>query len=130
MQFNLGRRASKRYERCDTLAREIFRYGTISAGIAVITILNGCATPTVVDVKQVGDENLTCAQLSAQYQDAQDFEAKARKDRGITGTNVAAAVLFWPALVGTYVNTDDAINAATQRQKRLETLAAAKSCKL
>ena len=98
--------------------------------LTVCAALCGCASPKVVDVRQAGDDNLSCAQLTDQYQDAQDFEAKARKTRGVTGTNVAAAVFFWPALVGTYSNSDDAIEAAKDRQKRLEKLADAKSCHL
>jgi hypothetical protein len=73
---------------------------------------------------------MDCKQLQAAYADAQEFEAKARKDRGVTGTNVAAAVLFWPALLGTYANTEEAINASKDRQKALEKLAAEKNCKL
>lgn len=107
-----------------------------SAGYSLVFMLfiglpvAGCASPEVVEVKQVGDADLNCEQLRAQYEDAQDFEAKARKDRGVTGTNVAAAVLFWPALIATYSNTDDAIDAAKDRQKRLEKLAADKHCNL
>ncbi len=93
-------------------------------------ITAGCATPEVVQVRQAGDGDLNCEQLKEQYVDAQEFEAKARKERGVTGTNVAAAVLFWPALIGTNSNTEDAINAAQDRQRRLEKLAADKKCSL
>lgn len=95
-----------------------------------IGAVSGCAAPPVVSVRQSGDADMNCTQLKSAYQDAQDFEAKARKERGVTGTNVAAAVLFWPALVGTYANTEEAINAAKERQKHLEKLAAEKRCKL
>lgn len=101
-----------------------------AVGGAVAFALSGCATPEVVNVRQAGDENLTCPQLTEQYEDAQNFEKKARDERGITGKNVAAAVLFWPALIGTYSNTDDAITAAQDRQRRLEKLASDKGCKL
>ena len=38
-----------------------------------------------------------------------------RREDGITGKNVAAAVLFWPALARTCMNTDEAINAARRQ---------------
>jgi hypothetical protein len=48
----------------------------------------------------------------------------------VTGTNVAAALLFWPGLIGTYANTEDAINATKERKENLLKLASAKNCKI
>ena len=92
--------------------------------------LFGCASPTVVQTKQSNDSSMNCAQLKTAYSDAQDFESKARKERGVTGTNIAAAIFFWPAMIGTYKNTEEAIEAAKDRQKHIEKLAAEKRCAL
>lgn len=88
----------------------------------------GCASPTVVESKQANDRAMSCDALKTSYAEAKDFEVKARKERGVTGTNVAAAILFWPAMIGTYKNTEDAIEAAKDRQKHLEAIAAEKKC--
>ena len=98
--------------------------------VATVTALfaSGCASPTVVESKQSNDRMMSCAALKTAYTEAKDFEAKARKERGVTGTNVAAAILFLPGLLGTYVNTEEAINAAKERQKHLEVIAAEKKC--
>ena len=101
---------------------------TILASAAAVAILSGCATPTVVESKQAKDRDMSCAALKTSYAEAKDFETKARKERGVTGTNVVAAVFFWPAMLGTYKNTEDAIEAAKARQKHLETIAAEKKC--
>ena len=98
------------------------------AAAAAAGFLGGCATPTVVESKQANDRMMSCAALKTAYVEAKDFESKARKERGVTGTNVAAAILFWPAMIGTYKNTEDAIEAAKDRQKHLETIAAEKKC--
>ena len=90
--------------------------------------VSACATPEVVQVTQVGDEALACEQLEAGIVEAQRFERDAREERGVTGTNVAAAILFVPGLVGTYVNTDEAIDAARDRQERLTDLHLKKGC--
>ena len=90
--------------------------------------LVACATPQVVTVRKSGDNDLTCERLRDEHDEAQDFEQKARKERGVTGTNVAAAILFWPALLGTYSNTEEAVNAAKDRQKNIEKIAAKKGC--
>lgn len=95
-----------------------------------VVLLTGCASPTVVDTRKVGDSNLTCEQVKFEIIEAEEFEKKARKERTATGTNVAAAVLFWPALLGTYSNTADAISAAKERRENMFKLAKSKHCKI
>ena len=101
---------------------------TVLAATVTAAFVGGCATPTVVESKQSNDRMMSCDALKTAYGDAKDFESKARKERGVTGTNVAAAILFWPAMIGTYKNTEDAIEAAKERQKHLESIAAEKKC--
>lgn len=101
---------------------------TVVAATVAATFLGGCASPTVVESKQSSDRMMSCDALKTAYNEAKDFEGKARKERGMTGTNVAAALLFLPGLLGTYVNTEEAINAAKERQKHLEAIAAEKKC--
>ena len=100
----------------------------IVTSILTITLLAGCATPTVVQTRKASDGDLSCAQLKDQIREAEDFEVKARKERGMTGTNVAAVALFPLGLLGTYKNTEDAIEAAKERQKNLFAIAKGKSC--
>ncbi len=78
--------------------------------------------------RQVGDENLTCDELVLAMREAARFEEDARQDRGVTGTNVAAAVFFWPGLIGTYANTEEAMDAARDRQEYLSDLYSQKNC--
>jgi Pyruvate/2-oxoacid:ferredoxin oxidoreductase gamma subunit len=104
-----------------------YLFTALAAAVAV-SLLGACATPTVVESKQANDRNLSCEGLKSAYIDAKDFESKARKERGVTGTNVAAAIFFWPAMLGTYKNTEDAIEASKERQKHLEAIAAEKKC--
>jgi len=98
--------------------------------LSFMTLLNACAMPTVVETRKAGDSNLTCNQIQRELDDAERFEREARKERTVTGTNVAAALLFWPGLIGTYANTEDAINAAKERKVNLLKLATAKNCKI
>ena len=101
---------------------------TVLAATVTAVFLGGCASPTVVESKQSNDRMMSCGALKTAYEEAKDFENKARKERGVTGTNVAAAIFFWPAMLGTYKNTEDAIEAAKERQKHLESVAAEKKC--
>ncbi len=100
----------------------------LALGAALALAISACATPNVVQVQQPGDRSLSCEQLRAGIDEANRFEAEARSDRGVNGTNVAAAVLFWPALVGTYMNTDEAIDAAKARRDHLTAIYSEKSC--
>lgn len=95
---------------------------------ASLVILVGCATPDVVDVRQVGDKKLSCEELKEQIEDAKRFEKKARDEKGVTGTNVAAAVFFWPGLLATYANVDEAIDAAQERERHLTKIYEKKGC--
>lgn len=98
--------------------------------IGVLALLvQGCATPHVVQTKKVSDVNLSCTQILSEIAEADDFEQKARAERKVTGKNVAAAVLFWPALIGTYSNTEEAINAAKERRENLTKLYEQKKCR-
>lgn len=94
----------------------------------LVVHLMGCASPTVVATKQIGDSQMNCTELKNAYQEAVDFEENARKERRVTGKNIAAAVFFWPALIGTYSNTEEAITAAKDRQAILMKIADAKKC--
>lgn len=62
----------------------------LSAAILMV----GCATPTVVDTRKAGDSQLNCDQIKLEIAEAERFEKEARKERTVTGTNVAAAILF------------------------------------
>jgi len=97
------------------------------AALAGLTV-TACATPTVVDAEQPGDMNLSCTQLQNQISEAREFEEEAREERGVTGTNVAAAVFFPLGLVGTYMNTEEAIDAARDRREHLAEIYDNKGC--
>ncbi len=91
-------------------------------------VMVSCASPTVVTERQAGDESLSCSALLAATQEAEEFEEEARDERGVTGTNAAAVVFFWPGLIGTYANTAEAIDAAQDRQDYLFSLYTQKNC--
>lgn len=79
----------------------------------------GCASPKVVSERKASDHKLTCEGIERELSRAEKAEDDARDARGVTGTNVAAAVFFWPALIVTAANTGDAIDAAEDRMDYL-----------
>jgi hypothetical protein len=93
-------------------------------------IIAGCASPTVVQTVKPGDNGLTCAQLLNEYADAERFRAEAEKEKTVTGGNVARALLFWPAILGTAANANEAIAAANTRKVHLSNTLNQKGCQI
>lgn len=93
-----------------------------------VLLLTACATPHVVQVVKTTDVGLTCAQLNTEISEADRFRSDAQKEKGVTGTNVAAVILFWPAMIGTYSNANEAISAADTRKSHLVGLYNQKKC--
>ena len=94
----------------------------------VIAALAACAKPTVTDVAMPGDETATCGQLETEYKMARSLIADAEEEKGVTGDNVARLVLFWPAIIGTQMNANEAIDAANARQVHLLNIMRTKEC--
>jgi len=94
--------------------------------LIVVAALVGCASPTVVQSIKPGDSGLSCAQLQNEYSDADRFKKEAESEKGATGGNVAR-LLFWPAIIGTYMNANEAIAAAENRKVNLANLMNQKS---
>ena len=97
--------------------------------VAAAAALVGCASPTVVQSVKPGDAGLNCAQLQNEFADADKFRREAEGEKGVTGGNVAR-VLFWPAIIGTYMNANEAIAAADNRKVHLANLMNQKNCQI
>lgn len=98
--------------------------------VILLSFLTACASPEVIDERKLGDENLTCSQIREEIAEAEKFEDNARNEKGVTGTNVAAALFFWPAMLVTYSNASEAIDAAKDRKARLVGIGTKKGCSL
>ncbi|MGY8985957.1 MAG: hypothetical protein ACKVIX_04915 [Sphingomonadales bacterium] len=87
--------------------------------MALTFSVTACATPDVITISRPTDLNLSCDQIMEEIAVAEKFKKDALDDKGVTGTNAAAAVFFWPALFFTYDNIDDAVDAADGRIEHL-----------
>ncbi len=91
------------------------------------SLLAGCATPTVVEIVQGDDPELSCPQLQSEYAQAPKLKKAAQSEKGLTGANLARLII-WPTLVGTYMNSNEAIAAADARRVHLADLMSQKNC--
>ena len=101
----------------------------LSILVLSFVLLISCAKPTVVNIVLPDDNKLNCEKLENSVSDAQEFRRKALAVTGNTGKNQAAALLFWPALMMTYVNASEAIVAANERSVHLINIMQDKNCK-
>ena len=92
-------------------------------------MLNYCAKPTVVNVTLPKDNELNCEKLEDALADAQEFRKKAYRATGATVDNQLRGLLFWPALMMTYANAQEAIIAASERSVHLINIMQKKNCK-
>ena len=96
--------------------------------LSAALLLGACAHPTVVQSVKPGDTGLSCAQLQNEYADAERFREEADKEKSVTGGNVVRALLFWPAILGTASNANEAIAAADTRKVHLSNQMNNKNC--
>ena len=92
-------------------------------------LLNSCVKPTVVNVTLPKDNELNCEKLEDALADAQEFRKKAYRATGATVDNQLRGLLFWPALMMTYANAQEAIIAASERSVHLINIMQKKNCK-
>ncbi|WP_390915043.1 hypothetical protein [Pseudosulfitobacter sp. SM2401] len=101
-----------------------------SGAFAILAVLlAGCVSPAVVQTSTVADDGLSCEQIKVQLTQLEEIRAQAAKGQTASGANVAAAIIFWPAVIGNYQNAKQALEAANKRNEVLVALAKKKRCK-
>ena len=94
-----------------------------------LILLGSCAKPTVVTVVMPGDEGLSCSQLKNEVSETQRFKREAEDVKGGTGGNITRGIFFWPAIVQSYSNANEAIAAANSRKVHLFNIMNDRKCK-
>jgi hypothetical protein len=107
-------------------------FNNFNASIAVVAVftLAGCASPTVTQVVKPGDAGLSCAQMQNEFSDVQRLKKEADAEKSVTGGNVVRAIFFWPAIIGTAMNANEAIAAADNRTVHLSNLMVQQKCEI
>ena len=98
--------------------------------ILSLILINSCAKPTVVNVVMPGDNKLNCEELKDGFLETRRFKQEAESIKEVnTGGNVTRGMFFWPALLKTLQNADEAIKAANDRGYHLVGIMKNKNCK-
>ncbi|MEL6463940.1 MAG: hypothetical protein AAFQ58_03135 [Pseudomonadota bacterium] len=96
---------------------------------AMILSVSACVSPEVVQTRSVEDSSLTCDEIKMQLSQLDQIREEAAKGQRASGENVAAAILFWPAVIGNYQNAKQALEAVERRNTVLVDLAEKKRCR-
>ena len=97
--------------------------------VAISLAVSACVSPEVVQTRSVDDTALTCEEIKVQLDQLAQIREEAAKGQRASGENVAAAILFWPAVIGNYQNAKQALEAAEKRNTVLVELAEKKRCR-
>jgi hypothetical protein len=90
--------------------------------LALIPFVSGCATSKKVQAVQIGDNNLTKQELVAELAKLDNAQKEIESKKGVTGTNVASALFWWPGLAYTYYDASEANRLIEQRRAHLTSL--------
>lgn len=82
--------------------------------VGLILVLTACA-PAVQGYDPFVDSQLTCDELALEITKTRSLKEEAQSNKGMSGQNVAWALLFWPAIFANESNNSDAIRAADER---------------
>ena len=96
--------------------------------LAIIPGLAGCATSEKVQARQIGDQELGCAQIQTESAKLDETQRRVDANRGMTGTNVAGALFWLPGLAYTYYDAGQADQLISERQSWLSQLYDQKKC--
>lgn len=96
--------------------------------IVFLIFCTNCAKPTVVEIAQKTDYKLSCEDLKFAILETIKFKEDAEEQRDGTGANVTRTILFWPAMLKSMINSDEAVQAANDRIYHLEVIQLRKKC--
>jgi outer membrane murein-binding lipoprotein Lpp len=91
----------------------------VFAAVVTGTFLTGCATSEKVQVTQMGDDSMSCGAMQAEMAKLDASKSNIDSKKGMTGTNVAAALFWLPGLMYTYYDAGQAEKLITDRKSAL-----------
>ena len=104
------------------------KLSAISIAVGLSAVLLGCATSEKIQVVQTGDNNLSCSGLKDEIAKLDKAQSDIDSKKGVTGTNVAAALFWLPGLAYTYYDAGEAQRLITDRKSALTKIYNDKRC--
>ena len=109
-------------------ARMSLRLRSTLVVAAVSGLLFGCATSQKIQVVQPGDQNLSCRAITEELAKLDKTQAEIDSKKGVTGTNVGAALFWLPGLAYTYYDAGETTRLVSERRSGLTGVYNNKNC--
>ena len=90
--------------------------------------ISACSHTEKVATVKPTDNKMSCSDITTEFASLDTVMAQAKKNKGASGANIAAAVFFWPAAVGNYVDAKDAEELVQERREKLTEMSLSKGC--
>jgi outer membrane protein assembly factor BamE (lipoprotein component of BamABCDE complex) len=97
--------------------------------LCISALMSACATSQKVQALQPSDYQLSCQELSAELTKLDDAQSKVDENRGVNGTNVAAALFWLPGLAYTFHDAGEANRLIDERRRNLLHYRYVKNCR-
>lgn len=105
-----------------------FLRNMVLVAVAMSGLLFGCATSQKIQVVQPGDQNFSCSAIKDELANLDKAQEDIDSKKGVTGTNVAAALFWLPGLAYTYYDAGEATRLIGDRKSSLTTIYNNKNC--
>ncbi len=102
--------------------------GKLVLSFIMSSLIAGCATSPKTQAVQIGDDQLSCNSIIHELAKVDKAEKEIDSKKGITGTNVAAVLFWWPGLAYTYYDAAEATRLLNERRSHLTSIYNKKSC--
>jgi hypothetical protein len=96
--------------------------------VSVVAVVLASCAPSVQSYDPFIDSQLSCDELAIEITKTRSLKAEAQANKGLSGQNVAWALVFWPAIFANEANNSEAIRAADERLFHLYRYYEAKEC--
>jgi len=100
----------------------------VAALLAASVLVAGCATSKKIQVVQIGDDKMSCDEITRELARLDQAQDDIDSKKGVTGTNVAAALFWLPGLAYTYYDAGEATEAIAERRSHLTGIYNDKNC--
>ncbi len=95
---------------------------------ASVLLTSACSHTEKVATVKPTDSKMSCSDINKEFSDLDTVMREAKKNKGASGANIAAAVFFWPAAVGNYMDAKDSEELVAERRRVLTDLSVSKGC--
>ena len=100
----------------------------ITAIILLVATVSACVSTQTVSRNQANDSTLSCDSIATRLGEVQAAKSYAKSNQGVSGANVAAALLFLPALIANNANTSSMIKSMEARELTLNGYYQSRQC--